>query len=60
MKEITMNYKQMNLEELEIERLNVRERIILAKGVAKKDLNKYLAKLNERVGVLRSETYSKY
>lgn len=47
------NIKTMTLHELEIERLNTREKIILAKSVAKKDLNKYLAKLNNEIGLRR-------
>lgn len=44
----------MCLEELEIERLNVREQILTTNsGRRKNDLNKYLAKLNDRVGQLR-------
>jgi len=44
----------MNLEQLEIERLNVREKILTTVNwKTKKDLNKYLSKLNDRIGQLR-------
>jgi len=45
--------KTMDLHQLEMERFEIRERIILANGVAKRDLVKYLSRLNAEIGKRR-------
>lgn len=44
------NIKTLELDQLMQERVKVLSNIKTARGVAKKDLNKYLARLNEQIG----------
>lgn len=50
-----MKIKDMTLQQLEMQRFYVREQIVLAKGVHKRDLVKNLKKLNDEIGKRRKQ-----